>query len=59
MKQEDVARILPGAGITLFEIDIDSSFIKGEQNIHIFNPGNNSKVRPINVILYLPREKTE
>ncbi|MDR0630801.1 MAG: type VI secretion system baseplate subunit TssK, partial [Holosporales bacterium] len=59
MKQEDVVKILPGAGITVFEVDIDSKFIKAEQNIHIFNPGNNSKFQPINIMLYLPREKKD
>jgi type VI secretion system protein ImpJ len=56
MKQEDISRILPGIGIMMFEITINSRFIKHEQNIHIFNPGDDESTRPIEVILYLPRE---
>lgn len=51
---EVVSKILPGNGVTLFEIDINSSFIKPEQNIHIFNPGNIG-AQPEEIILYLPR----
>ena len=56
-RQEIVTKILPGTGIILFEIDIDSSFIRAEQNLHIFNPGASSGSTPSEVILYLPREK--
>jgi predicted component of type VI protein secretion system len=57
LKQEIVSRILPGVGVTLFEIEIDDRFIKSEQNLHVFNPGNNARMQPSEVILYLPREK--
>ena len=57
MKQEVVSRILPGIGITIFEIDLDNNFIKGEENLHIFNPGNNTSIHPSEIILYIPREK--
>jgi hypothetical protein len=57
LKQEIASKILPGVGVTLFEIDIDNKFIKGEQNLHIFNPGNNSLVQPKEIILYLPRNE--
>ncbi|MDR0695514.1 MAG: type VI secretion system baseplate subunit TssK [Holosporales bacterium] len=57
LKQEIVSRILPGIGVTLFEIDIDERFIRGEQNLHIFNPGNNAKIQPSEIILYLPRKE--
>lgn len=55
-KQETVSSILPGVGVTIFEIDIDARFIKGEQNIHIFNPGNTPKINLSEIILYLPHE---
>ncbi|MDR3031016.1 MAG: type VI secretion system baseplate subunit TssK [Holosporales bacterium] len=54
---EIVSKILPGRGIVMFEIEIDKSFIKGEQNIHIFNPGNYSGLQPTEIIFYLPRNK--
>lgn len=57
VKQEVVSRILPGIGITIFEIDLDNNFIKGEENLHIFNPGNNTSIHPSEIILYIPREK--
>ena len=59
LKQEIVARILPSLGIMLFEIEVDSKYIKEEQNLHIFNPGNISKFQPQEVILYLPRSVKE
>lgn len=55
MDQDSISRILPGVGIVLFEIEIDDNFIKGEQNLHIFNPGNNSSVQPTEMVLYTPR----
>lgn len=55
LRQEIVSRILPGVGVMLFEIDIDPRFIKGEQNLHIFNPGNNLRIQPTEIIMYLPR----
>lgn len=57
LNQEMVSRILPGVGVTLFEIEIDNNFIKGEENLHIFNPGNNAIVQPSEILLYIPREK--
>ncbi|MDR0942595.1 MAG: type VI secretion system baseplate subunit TssK, partial [Holosporales bacterium] len=56
-EQELIAQMLPGVGVTLFEIDIDDKFIKGEQNLHIFNPGA-SKIQPSEIILYLPRKSS-
>jgi predicted component of type VI protein secretion system len=57
MKPSDIAKILPEAGIMLFEIEKNTNFIKAEQNIYIFNPGTNSKVRPIGITLYMLRVK--
>lgn len=59
LKQEVIAQILPGAGIMLFEIDIDPNFIKGEQNLHVFNPGASSEMQPTEIIMYIPREKVK
>ena len=56
-KQDVNSRILPGVGVTLFEIEIDPSFIKAEENLHIFNPGNNTTIQPTEIMLYTPREK--
>jgi predicted component of type VI protein secretion system len=57
LKQDIVSRILPGVGVTLFEIEVDDRFIRGEQNLHIFNPGGSAAQQPSEIILYLPREK--
>jgi predicted component of type VI protein secretion system len=54
-KQEIVSKILPGVGAVVFEISVDDAFIKGEQNLHIFNPCNISKAQPTEINLYLPR----
>ncbi|MDR2598462.1 MAG: type VI secretion system baseplate subunit TssK [Holosporales bacterium] len=56
LRREIVSKILPGVGVMMFEIDINSRFIKGGQNIHMFNPGDSSDSRPVEIILYLPRE---
>jgi type VI secretion system protein ImpJ len=56
LNQETISRILPGVGVLLFEVSINPRFIKGEQNIHIFNPGDTASSRPCEIILYLPRE---
>ena len=57
--QETVLKILPGTGVSLFEIDIDLSFINSEQNLHIFNPGAQQESQPAEIILYIPREKVK
>jgi len=57
VEQEVVSRILPGIGVTLFEVDLDNNFIKGEENLHIFNPGNHTDIYPSEVTLYIPKEK--
>ncbi|MDR2666714.1 MAG: type VI secretion system baseplate subunit TssK [Holosporales bacterium] len=58
LNQEIVSRILPGVGVVLFEVDVDELFIKGEQNLHIFNPGNNFKNQPVEIVWYLPRKRS-
>lgn len=55
LNQDMISRILPGVGVTLFEIGVDENFIKGEENLHIFNPGNSTTARPSEIILYAPR----
>ena len=56
LSQDIVSRILPGIGIVLFEIEIDKNFIKAEENLHIFNPGNKTATQPSEITLYIPRE---
>ena len=56
LEQDMVAKILPGIGVVLFEIDIDNNFMKAEENLHIFNPGNKTNVHPSEIMLYIPRE---
>jgi type VI secretion system protein ImpJ len=57
MNRGDMAKLLPDAGVIIFQVKIDPNFIRAEQNIHIFNPGGNSKVKPAGVTLYIPRGK--
>ncbi|MBQ9335643.1 MAG: type VI secretion system baseplate subunit TssK [Alphaproteobacteria bacterium] len=54
--QDMVARILPGVGVVLFEIEIDKNFVTGEENLHIFNPGNKTNATPTEIMLYIPRK---
>lgn len=51
-----VSQILPGAGIMLFEINFDPDFIGLDQNMHIFNPGDNIENRPIEILMYTPKK---
>lgn len=54
----DIApKILPEPCTILFEVEINQQYIKAEQNLHIFNPGSDSKFQPKNVALYLPRSE--
>lgn len=57
VSQDIVSRILPGIGVTLFEVDIEEQYIKPEENLHIFNPASSSTVQPSELVLYTPREK--
>lgn len=52
-----LAKIMPGNGVILFELLIDGNFIKGEQNLHIFNPADKIENRPVEINLYIPRGK--
>jgi type VI secretion system protein ImpJ len=54
-----ISEIMPGSGTMLFEVLVDHNFIKGEQNLHIFNPGDTSDTRPIEINLYIPRKREE
>ncbi len=53
--EDIISRIMPGSGVMLFEVLIDQNFIKGEQNMHIFNPGDNLDTRPLEISLYIPK----
>lgn len=55
LSQDMVSKILPGIGVVLFEIEIDKNFMQGEENLHIFNPGNKTTVQPSEITLYIPR----
>ncbi|MDR1609781.1 MAG: type VI secretion system baseplate subunit TssK [Holosporales bacterium] len=55
IRQEIMSKILPGIGTVVFEVSIDDEFIRGEQNLHVFNPSNTSGVQPIEINLYLPK----
>lgn len=57
VKDDMISKIMPGSGVMLFEVSTDSSFVKPEQNIHIFNPGDNLNIRPTEITMYIPREK--
>jgi type VI secretion system protein ImpJ len=57
VSEDLISKIMPGYGIMLFEVLIEQDFIKGEQNIHIFNPGDTINTRPAEINLYIPREK--
>lgn len=52
-----ISMIMPENGIMLFEILIDENFIKGEQNLHIFNPADKTETRPIEINFYIPRKR--
>jgi type VI secretion system protein ImpJ len=51
------SNILPGFGVILLEVDLDHNFIKQEQYLHIFNPGDTSETRPVEILIYIPRKK--
>lgn len=53
------AKLMPSSGTVLFEIDLDDRYIRGEQNLHIFNPGNSSNFIPYDIILYLPKNEVQ
>jgi type VI secretion system protein ImpJ len=57
--EEIVSQIMPGNGVILFEVYLDNNFIMPEQNIHVFNPGDSENTRPIEINLYIPRQKQE
>ena len=55
LSADAVTKILPGSNVMLFEVEIDSHYIKPEQNLHVFNPGVSRDLQPKDVLLYLPR----
>ena len=57
MDKNTASKLMPSSGVVLFEIDLDKKYIREEQNLHIFNPGNSSGFTPIDIILYLPKHE--
>lgn len=55
MKDYIISKIMPSSGVMMFEISIDKSFIKSEQNLHIFNPGDSSDKRPVEIMMFVQR----
>ncbi|MBR1944009.1 MAG: type VI secretion system baseplate subunit TssK [Alphaproteobacteria bacterium] len=52
-------KLIPSSGTVLFEIDLDNRYIREEQNLHIFNPGNSSDFTPSDIVLYLPKNEVQ
>lgn len=59
IKEEVISQIMPGNGVMLFEVDINKEFIKPNENLHIFNPGDTPDTRPSDVLMYLPRANSK
>ncbi len=57
LDKNTAVKLMPSSGVVLFEIDLDKKYIKEEQNLHIFNPGNSSDFTPTDIILYLPKNE--
>ncbi|MDR0552895.1 MAG: type VI secretion system baseplate subunit TssK [Holosporales bacterium] len=54
--EDMISKIMPGSGVMLFEVTINSEYIRSDQNLHIFNPGDTSETRPLEIMLYIPNE---
>lgn len=54
---EKLYEMSPPRDITLFSINLDPQFIYPNQYLHIFNPSDNESYRPVDIVLYVPKDE--
>jgi type VI secretion system protein ImpJ len=54
LKDEDIKGLLPSRDILIFQVKIDPLFVKEQHYLHIFNPSDQEKNRPLEIFHYIP-----
>lgn len=48
----ELAALLPGRGCSMVRVELDADFIKVDENLNIFNMGDEEEKRPVDIALY-------
>ncbi|MDR1208527.1 MAG: type VI secretion system baseplate subunit TssK [Holosporales bacterium] len=56
---EQLYEMSPPRDISLFAVTLDSQFILPNQYLHIFNPSDTEHFRPMDIVLYVPKDAKE
>ncbi|MDR1907965.1 MAG: type VI secretion system baseplate subunit TssK [Holosporales bacterium] len=54
---EQLYEMSPPRDITLFTVTLDPQFITPNQYLHIFNPSDTEHYRPVDIVLYVPKDE--
>jgi type VI secretion system protein ImpJ len=53
MRDEDLYDIMPSRGVVVFKITVDGDFVRLDQKLNIFNPGDTPERRPADMMLFV------
>ncbi len=53
IKDDELEDLIPNAGTLLFVIKKDDEFVRSRKNLNIFNPGDTSDKRPLDITLFV------
>ncbi|MDR0631519.1 MAG: type VI secretion system baseplate subunit TssK [Holosporales bacterium] len=56
---EQLYEMSPPRDISLFSVTLDSQYILPNQYLHIFNPSDTEHFRPVDIVLYVPKDANE
>ncbi len=54
---EDEMQLVPPKGVVLFEVEADERYVKAEEALKIINVSDEVDERPIEIVLYVPKQK--
>lgn len=57
LSQVESLQLLPAKGMVLFEVPLSSEFIKNGEDLHIINVSDNDEMRPVEIVIYVPKEE--
>ena len=59
LEEYEEMKLLPAQDVVLFSVLYDKSFIDAHETIHIFNVGDSDKLRPEEIVMYIPKKEKE
>jgi hypothetical protein len=53
VKDDELDDLIPNPGTLIFVIKKDDEFVRSRKNLNIFNPGDSSEKRPLDITLFV------